>query len=104
MGNILLFSVIVGLVMALLLVPVTIMKNKIKRGISFLHCFIWGTFLIATVVVFVSYYLTNLDQNFTSVWIFLIVASGFGATLATGKERMAKGYCSWQVYVSGLTS
>ncbi|TMU85014.1 hypothetical protein FGG79_14035 [Bacillus sp. BHET2] len=92
MGNILLFSVIVGLVMALLLVPITIMKKQNKKeGYPSFSALFGATLLITTLVVFIFYYLTNLDQNFTSMWILLIIASGFGATLATGKERMAKG-------------
>jgi hypothetical protein len=92
MGNILLFSVIVGLVMALLVVPMAIMKkqNKKEGNPSFAALF-GATLLITTLVVFVFYYITNLDQNFTSMWILLIVAAGFGATLATGTERMVKG-------------
>ncbi|OXT10118.1 hypothetical protein B9K06_26610, partial [Bacillus sp. OG2] len=36
------------------------------------------------------YYLTNLDRNFSSVWLVLILASGVGAFLAAGKERLVK--------------
>ncbi|RBP06146.1 hypothetical protein [Rossellomorea aquimaris] len=92
MGNILLFSVIVGLVMALLVVPVTIMKKQNKKeGYPSFAALFGATLLITTIIVFVFYYMTNLDQNFTSMWILLIVAAGFGATLATVTERMVKG-------------
>ncbi|MGF3104371.1 hypothetical protein [Rossellomorea sp. DUT-2] len=92
MGNILLFSVIVGLVMALLVVPMAIMKKQNKKeGYPSFAALFGATLLITTIIVFVFYYMTNLDQNFTSMWILLIVAAGFGATLATGTERMVKG-------------
>ncbi|WP_341357366.1 hypothetical protein [Rossellomorea sp. y25] len=92
MGNILLFSVIVGLVMALLVVPMAIMKKQNKKeGYPSFAALSGATLLITTIIVFVFYYMTNLDQNFTSMWILLIVAAGFGATLATGTERMVKG-------------
>ncbi|WP_299741659.1 hypothetical protein [uncultured Rossellomorea sp.] len=92
MGNILLFSVIVGLVMALLVVPMAIMKKQNKKeGYPSFAALSGATLLITTIIVFVFYYMTNLDQNFTSMWILLIVAAGFGVTLATGTERMVKG-------------
>ncbi|MGM0865964.1 MAG: hypothetical protein ACQEWF_14945 [Bacillota bacterium] len=92
MGNILLFSVIVGLVMALLVIPMAIMKKQNKKeGYPSFAALFGATLLITTIIVFVFYYMTNLDQNFTSMWILLIVAAGFGATLATGTERMVKG-------------
>ena len=92
MGNILLFSVIVGLVMALLVIPMAIMKKQNKKeGYPSFAALFGATLLITTIIVFVFYYITNLDQNFTSMWILLIVAAGFGATLATGTERMVKG-------------
>ncbi|MCA1064084.1 hypothetical protein LCL98_11620 [Rossellomorea aquimaris] len=92
MGNILLFSLIVGLVMALLIVPMTFMKKQNKKeGYPSFAALFAAAFIITTVIVFVFYYMTNLDQNFTGVWILLIVASGFGATLAAGTERMVKG-------------
>ncbi|MGD6957468.1 hypothetical protein ACQCWA_04870 [Rossellomorea aquimaris] len=92
MGNILLFSVIVGLVMALLVIPMAIMKKQNKKeGYPSFAALFGAILLITTIIVFVFYYMTNLDQNFTSMWILLIVASGFGATLATGTERMVKG-------------
>ncbi|NMH67353.1 hypothetical protein HF072_00850 [Bacillus sp. RO3] len=92
MGNILLFSLIVGLVMALLIVPMTFMKKQNKKeGYPSFAALFGAAFIITTVIVFVFYYMTNLDQNFTGLWILLIVASGFGATLAAGTERMVKG-------------
>ncbi|KAA0566802.1 hypothetical protein F0342_01775 [Bacillus sp. CH30_1T] len=92
MGNILLFSVIVGLVMALLVIPMAIMKKQNKKeGYPSFAALFGAILLITTIIVFVFYYMTNLDQNFTSMWILLIVAAGFGATLATGTERMVKG-------------
>ncbi|WP_064094184.1 hypothetical protein [Rossellomorea aquimaris] len=91
MSNILLFSVIVGLVMALLIVPVTLSrKDRKKEGHPPLIGFMVVTLILSFVAVFVFYYVTNLDRNFTSVWILLIFATGVGAAFATGVERLVK--------------
>ncbi|WP_102347783.1 hypothetical protein [Bacillus sp. Marseille-P3661] len=92
MGNILLFSVIVALASALLIFPLTNKrddksKEKSKVGQT--------TLLVITVVlllsvVFVFYYLTNLDRNISSVWPLLIVITAIGASFASGKERFLK--------------
>jgi hypothetical protein len=92
LGNIFLFSVIVGLIIALLLVPVTFTKKK-KEGNAnpSIAAMIGATMIIAVIGAFIFYYMTNLDRNFTSMWILFIVAAGAGAAFATGKERLVKG-------------
>ncbi|XXM70648.1 hypothetical protein ACQ0QQ_13075 [Lysinibacillus sphaericus] len=90
MGNIFLFSVIVGLIMALLLVPVTFTKKKDKANPS-VFGMIAATMIITVIGAFIFYYMTNLDRNFTSMWILFIFAAGAGAAFAAGKERMVKG-------------
>ncbi len=92
MGNIFLFSIIVGLITAVLLVPITIQKKEDKSDKNPpVLGFISATFCITTILVFGFYYLTNLDRNFSSIWTLLLIAAVIGTIFATGKERMVKG-------------
>ncbi|KMK92353.1 sulfite exporter TauE/SafE family protein [Rossellomorea marisflavi] len=91
MGNILLFSLIIGLAATILIVPMSAMKMKKKEGYPSFAKVFGATLIIAIVATFLFYYLTNLDQNFTSVWILFIIAAIAGASLSYGKERMIKG-------------
>ncbi|WP_456276248.1 hypothetical protein [Bacillus sp. AK128] len=88
MGNILLFSVIVGLATAVVLTP--FMNNKKKEKNRFRQTGFIFTLALVVPITFGFYYLSNLDQNFSSLWIYLIFMTGAGALLATGKERMVK--------------
>jgi hypothetical protein len=91
MGNILLFSLIIGLAATILIVPMSAMKMKKKEGYPSFGKVFGATLIIAIVATFLFYYVTNLDQNFTSVWILFIIAAIAGASLSYGKERMIKG-------------
>ncbi len=91
MGNILLFSLIIGLAATILIVPMSAVKMKKKEGYPSFAKVFGATLLIAFVATFLFYYLTSLDQNFTSVWILFIIAAIAGASLSYGTERMIKG-------------
>ncbi|WP_428910924.1 hypothetical protein [Niallia sp. Krafla_26] len=92
MGNIFIFSLIAGLASTLLLIPFTPKQEKSgEKGKSTSKIGL----LISTAIIFILfffgfYYLTSLDQNFTSLWIFAVIVTAFGAFLSTGKERMIK--------------
>ncbi|MGM0846265.1 MAG: hypothetical protein ACQEUT_14910 [Bacillota bacterium] len=90
MGNILLFSIIVGIVIAVLLVPLQGGKTGKKEKNRFNAVGMAVVLVISIAAAFVFYYLSNLDRNFSSVWLVLILASGAGALLAAGKERLIK--------------
>jgi hypothetical protein len=92
MGNILLFSVIVGLVMAVLLVPLRSVRAKGKEISRFNSAGMAAVLVITVAAAFGFYYFSNLDRTFSSMWLLLILASGAGAILAAGKERMIKGF------------
>jgi hypothetical protein len=52
---------------------------------------IYVTFILLLVLlVFSFYYVTNLDRNLTSLWIYAVFVTGIGAFLASGKERIIK--------------
>lgn len=94
MSNIFLFSLIVGLASALVLIPFSRSKKseekeskKAKSGGFFIGIVI-ALFIIG---VFSFYYITNMDRNFTSLWILAIPVTLIGAFFASGKERMVKG-------------
>ncbi|AST90940.1 MULTISPECIES: hypothetical protein [Sutcliffiella] len=90
MGNIYLFSLIAGLASALVLIPFTSNKTKEKKGKrSNPGALVVGIILIIF-AIFSFYYLTNLDRNFTSLWILAIPVTLLGTYFASGKERMVK--------------
>ncbi|MCA1042494.1 hypothetical protein LCM00_23680 [Bacillus infantis] len=93
MGSIFIFSIIIGLVAAVLLVPLqggrSGKKDK-KEKSRFSPVGMTVVAIISIITAFGFYYLTNLDRNFSSVWLVLILASGVGAFLAAGRERLVK--------------
>jgi len=104
MGNILLFSLIVGLAAAIVLIPFSRNKkgsnNEKKQRKT-------GAYLVLVVLlvvgIFVFYYITNLDQNLTSIWLFAIIVTALGAFFATGKERMIKAVLFLGCLIVGAT-
>ncbi|WP_226530266.1 hypothetical protein [Metabacillus niabensis] len=106
MINILIFSLIIGLISAILIIPFTKKKPSKKEtktaqkplsigAISALLAFI----MIGT---FAFYYISNLDRNISSLWIFMIVVSALGAAIASGKEKIIKGVIFLGSLVFGL--
>ncbi|SEM51270.1 hypothetical protein SAMN05192533_103199 [Mesobacillus persicus] len=93
MESILLFSVIIGVASSLILFPFIQTKNKKneEKGANIQSGFLLACIVLLTAVVFVFFYLTNLDRNFSSVWLLALVVTAAGAVFATGIERMVKG-------------
>ncbi|KMY52085.1 membrane protein [Peribacillus loiseleuriae] len=91
MGNILLFSLIIGIVSAIILVPVYKSKKSNKKEEKSLKI---SAMIVAIVllilIMFAFYYLSNLDRNLSSLWLFVIIITAGGAVLASGKERLIK--------------
>ncbi len=89
--NILLFSIIVGLAAALVIFPISSGKKPVKKEKK---NNLTGTMISVTIctipAIFVFYYITNLDRNFSSIWILAIIVTAIGAFFATGKERLFK--------------
>jgi hypothetical protein len=92
MTNILLFSLIIGLASALILIPFSRSKKaKEKQEDPHTSAGMFITVpIIFIVLVFVFYYLTNLDRNPSSLWILAILLTAVGAVISSGKERMIK--------------
>lgn len=91
MGNMLLFSLIVGLASALVLIPFSNnKKGNEQEGKRLKSRVMLAAIVLLVAIIFLFYYVTNLDQNLTSLWAFAIVVTAAGAVFATGKERMLK--------------
>ncbi|WP_273126970.1 hypothetical protein [Bacillus weihaiensis] len=95
MTNILIFSLIIGLITAVLIIPLTKQKHsnqEDKPPKNMTSIKVLSTFsLIITITMFVVYYVSNLDRTLSSLWIFLIIISALGTIMATGKEKLLKG-------------
>ncbi len=91
MLNLLIFSIIVGVVVGVVSVPFSIQQKATEAKITYNRwAALFSTTAVATIAVFVFYYVTNLDRNWTSLWILLVVVSLLGAVVSTGKERNVK--------------
>lgn len=92
MGSIFLFSLIIGIVTALILIP--IYKNeheKGKQGKPIQMGLLVALLVILLLVVYGFYYFSNLDRNISSLWPFAIFITAAGTVFSSGKERIFKG-------------
>lgn len=87
MGLTILYSVVIAVVAALLIVPLTLPTEK-KKGIV---AGLIGTTIVLAIVIFLFYYVTNIDRNLTALWPLAILATGLGAFVSKGKEQLVKG-------------
>jgi len=87
MGLTILYSLVVSIVAALFIMPLTSPKEKRKGLLSGLI----GTAVVLMIILFVLYYVTNIDRNLSALWPLAIIATGIGTFTSTGKERMVKG-------------
>jgi hypothetical protein len=89
--NILLFSIVVGLAAALVILPISPVKKPSKNESKYNTTYaIIGTIICMVPVVFAFYYITNLDRNLSSIWILAIIITALGSFFAAGKERLIK--------------
>ena len=91
MGNLLIFSIIAGIVAGILIAPFSIKQKDTETKLSYNR---WiasvCTMILFAVGTFVFYYVTNLDRNWTSLWGLLLIATFLGTLLSIGKERTGK--------------
>ena len=87
MGLTLLYSIVVAIVAAILIVPITSMNEKGKTAAMGL----FGASVVIVIIVFIFYYVTNIDRNPSALWPLAILVTGIGAFSARGKEQLIKG-------------
>ncbi|NYF25742.1 hypothetical protein [Sporosarcina sp. JAI121] len=97
MINLLIFSIITGVVFSLLIVPFIPGRqtkrsaDEAKASVSFNRgAAIAAIAIVAAILVFGFYYLTNMDRNWTSLWSALLIVTFLGALSAGGKDRQVK--------------
>jgi hypothetical protein len=102
MGNLLLFSLIIVIASAVVILPffrgekpvkaVTNKNNKKGKSRATSSKGVMIAILIIFVpVVFVFYYFSNVDRNISSLWVFAIIATLLGTIVSHGMERKIKG-------------
>ncbi|PIC88079.1 hypothetical protein CSV72_02725 [Sporosarcina sp. P20a] len=102
MLSLLLFSLLVGVVASAIIVPFLSVNNK-KEPLSFNRWIAFGTLtVISTIGVFIFYYVTNLDRNWTSLWALLLVVAILGAVVSQGVERKVKMVVSLAALLVGV--
>ncbi|OIK13159.1 hypothetical protein BIV60_14670 [Bacillus sp. MUM 116] len=85
MGNIFLFTFIIGLVSALVLNPI----KKPKGSTAPTRGLVTGL-IVLIVLIFLFFYFTNLDRNLSAIWPLAILLTAAGTALSTGKEQKIK--------------
>ncbi|WP_336823151.1 hypothetical protein [Sporosarcina sp. USHLN248] len=90
MTHLLLFSLVAGIISAMVIVPFTAVKKESGEAAFNRIAALSATVVAMTVITFAIYYITNMDRNWTSLWALLLIVTFIGALLSTGKERSAK--------------
>ena len=91
MVNLLIFSIIVGIVASVIIVPYSMTNKETNEKVLFNRlAALASSAVLVTVIVFVFYYATNMDRNWTSLWIMLLAVTLLGATFAGSKDRTPK--------------
>jgi hypothetical protein len=91
MINLLIFSIITGVVFSLIIVPFVLNNKETKVTVPFNRgAALASAAVLSTVIVFVFYYVTNMDRNWTSLWGPLLVVTLLGSIVAGSKDRKLK--------------
>jgi len=102
MWSLLVFSLLAGAVASAIIVPFLSVNNKNEK-LSFNRWVAFGTLaVISTIGVFVFYYITNLDRNWTSLWALLLIVAILGAVVSQGLERKVKLVVSFAALLVGV--
>ncbi|NMD71128.1 hypothetical protein HHO41_12545 [Bacillus sp. DNRA2] len=89
MGNIFLFSLIASLIFSLLLIPFSSGKSKAAKKPT--ATFLLGAIIVFFILITATFYVTNLDRNFTILWAPVIILSLIGTIFSNGFEQKIKG-------------
>lgn len=104
MIHLILFSLIAGIIAALLAVPLHRRVGSEEKANS--SGFMVVLLIIIAVVIAVGlsifYYTTNLDQHWSSLWVLLLAAAILGTILDGGVYRKAKGIVAGLAILAGI--
>lgn len=90
MMNLIIFSIIVGVLSSVMLVPFTLDKSETEYRLN--KWVLYPLFIVViTVGTFVVYYIFNVDRNSSSLWIYVVVITCLSMLLSSGRERLVKG-------------
>ncbi|PID03508.1 hypothetical protein CSV67_02375 [Sporosarcina sp. P2] len=102
MLSLVLFSLLVGVVASAIIVPFLSVHNK-NEPLSFNRWIAFGTLTVISMIgVFLFYYVTNLDRNWSSLWALLLVVAILGAVVSQGIERKIKMVVSLAALLIGV--
>ncbi|WP_438313632.1 hypothetical protein [Sporosarcina sp. FA9] len=91
MVNLLIFSIITGVLASLIIVPLVKVNQETEEKLTFNRLTALAvTATVLSLVIFGFYYVTNMDRNWTSLWVALVVVALLGILAASGKERKVK--------------
>ncbi|MEH7378474.1 hypothetical protein [Neobacillus drentensis] len=92
MGNIFLFTMIIGIASSLVLIPIFKHEEANKKVDKKQKIGVFIAVMVFLMLpVFSFFYFSNFDRNFTSLWPLAIFLTVGGAVLAKGTERKIKG-------------
>lgn len=91
MVQLMIFSAIVGVIASVIIVPIVINNPKSEETIPFNRwTALLATAVFITLIVFGVYYVTNIDRNWSSLWIIFLVVTFLSVLVAGRKERKLK--------------
>ena len=91
MINLLIFVIVVGIISSVVIVPFAIHDQESEKTIPFNRwAALSATAALVAIILFGIYYVSNLDRNWTSLWIVFLVVTFLGVLVASGKERKLK--------------
>lgn len=105
MIHLLIYSLVAGIVAALLVVPLhrpVLAKEKESHSSSIRIISLISATVLITLAISLCYYMTNLDQHWSSLWVLLLVAAILGAVLDGGMYRKAKGIVALLSIFAGI--
>lgn len=91
MGSLLLFSLIAGVLATVIVLPLFSNKDEEGNGFSIGIGLAAFVVVIFSLVIFIYYYFTNFDRNWTSLWPQAVIATGVGMFVSKNMEQKVKG-------------
>ncbi len=105
MLSLIIFSVVIGVVSSLILVPFT-MKEKETEKEKELRLNPWSvlivTALLVSSILFGVYYFTNFDRNWSSLWIVFLVVTFLGGVIASQLAKKSEGQVKGILFLVAL--